>query len=196
MYAPLQKKLHRILIVEDDPAVRWTLALLFQRHDIETDVAESGREAVRLLTLVDRHYCAVLLDLNIPPPDGIELAKFIRDNVPDTPVVVISGHVDLAAQINNADLGSVVKLVVMKPVDTAFLVRYVHGDHFCIRQTPPNAPMVKRVQEDLPLTVEAQLESPTLRPSEKENRDNERNAHEGSVPPAGDDELLPPPREK
>ena len=139
MYAPLPKKLHRILIVEDEPAIRWTLAVLFQRHGVDTDVAESGQEAVRLLSLEARRYCAVLLDLNIPPPDGIELAKFIRDRLPDTPVVVISGYPDLAKQIQNADLGSVVKLIVMKPVDTAFLVRYVHGDHFCIRDSPPNA---------------------------------------------------------
>jgi CheY-like chemotaxis protein len=131
---------HRILIVEDEPAVRWTLAILFQRHGVDTDVAESGREAVRLLTRENCRYCCVLLDLNIPPPDGIELARFVRDNCPDTPVVVISGYPDLVQQISNAEIGSIVKVIVMKPVDTTFLTRYVHGDRFCIRQSPPNAP--------------------------------------------------------
>ncbi len=131
---------HRILVVEDEPSIRWALALVFQRHGIETDVAESGREAVKLLSRKDCQYCCVLLDLNIPPPDGVALAKFIHDNCAETPVVVISGYPDLAEQIKSAELGDVVKLIVMKPVDTAFLVRYVHGDHFCIRETPPNAP--------------------------------------------------------
>ncbi len=69
MYAPPPKTLHWILIVEDDPALRWTLAVLFQRYGVDTDVAETGTEAVRLLSLDGRRYCAVLLDLNIPPPD-------------------------------------------------------------------------------------------------------------------------------
>jgi DNA-binding response OmpR family regulator len=131
---------HRILVVEDEPAIRWTLALVFQHHGIETDVAESGKEAVRLLSREDCRYCCVLLDLNIPAPDGIELARFVREHCSDTPVVIISGYPDLAEKINNAELGDVVKLIVMKPVDTTFLARYVHGDHFCIRDSPPNAP--------------------------------------------------------
>ncbi|HYS56304.1 MAG TPA: response regulator [Thermoanaerobaculia bacterium] len=132
MQAPLTK--HRILVIEDEPSVRWTLALLFQRHGIETDVAESGREAISLLGRGE--YCCVLLDLNIPPPDGFELAKYIHDNSPDTPVVVVSGYPDLAARIKNADLGPVVRMILAKPVDTTFLSRHVHGDHFCIGETP------------------------------------------------------------
>lgn len=165
MFEPVPKKHHRILIVEDDPAVRWMLAILFQRHGVETDVAESGREAVRLLERQIR-YCAVLLDLRVPPPDGIEIARHIRDNVPDTPVVVISGYPDLIAKIGNADLGSVVKLIVMKPIDSAFLVRYVHGDQFCIRDTPPNAPR----GTDVPIEVKPQHEQNTSRSRENPPR--------------------------
>jgi len=131
--APLSK--HRILVVEDEPSVRWTFALIFQRHGIETDVAESGREAIALLSR--ETYCCVLLDLNIPPPDGIELAKFIYENSPETPIVVVSGYPDLAARLKKADLGSVVKLILDKPVDTTYLARHVHADHFCIGESPP-----------------------------------------------------------
>ena len=133
MQAPLSK--HRILVVEDEPSVRWTLALIFQRHGIETDVAESGREAIALLNR--ETYCCVLLDLKIPPPDGIELAKFIYENSPETPIVVVSGYPDLAARLKKADLGSVVKLILAKPVDTNYIARYVHGERFCISETPP-----------------------------------------------------------
>lgn len=157
MYAPPPKTLHRILIVEDDPALRWALAVLFQRRGVDTDVAETGTEAVRLLSLETRRYCAVLLDLNIPPPDGVELAKFIRDQRPDTPVVVVSGHEDLAARMQNPEFGSVVKLILVKPVDTAFLVRYVHGDQFCIRETPPNAPPA-RPRTDVPTAIPTDVE--------------------------------------
>ena len=125
---------HRILIVDDESAVRWTLAIPFQRRGLETDVAESGKEAVGLLTRLKCNYCCVLLDLNIPPPDGLEIARFVRDNCPELPVIVISGYPDLAERIKSADIGNVVKLVLMKPVDPDFLVRYVHGTTGCIRE--------------------------------------------------------------
>ncbi len=72
-------------------------------------------------------------------------------------MVVVSGQTDLAARIQDAELGNVVKLILMKPVDTAFLVRYVHGDRFCIRDTPPNAPPV-RARTDVPSEIPAAIE--------------------------------------
>ncbi len=129
--------LHRVLIIDDEPAVRWTIAIPFQRRGVDTDVAESGKEAIRLLSRDKCDYCSVLLDLNIPPPDGVEIARFIRDNCSGIPVIVISGYPDLAERIKNEDLGSVVKLVLIKPVDPDFLVRYVHGVNGCIRDQLP-----------------------------------------------------------
>ncbi|HEY8131334.1 MAG TPA: response regulator [Thermoanaerobaculia bacterium] len=130
-------RIHRVLIVDDEPAVRWTIAIPFQRRGVETDVAENGKEAIRLLSRLHCHYCCVLLDLNIPPPDGMEIARFIRDNCNDLPVIIVSGYPDLAERIKDEELGSAVKLVLMKPVDPDFLVRYVHGVNGCIRDQLP-----------------------------------------------------------
>ena len=124
---------HRILIVDDEPSVRWLLAIAFDRQGIESDVAESGKEAVALLTRTRCRYCCVVLDLNIPPPDGIEVAKFIHQQCRDLPVVVVSGRSDLAERLRSAEFNSVVKRIVMKPVDPSSLVRYVHSEH-CIRE--------------------------------------------------------------
>ena len=131
---------HRILIVDDEPSVRWLLAIAFDRQGIESDVAESGREAVALLTRTRFRYCCVVLDLNIPPPDGIEVAKFIHQKCRDLPVVVVSGHSDLAERIRNAEFGSVVKRIVMKPIDTSALVRFVHSETHCIREGAAASP--------------------------------------------------------
>jgi len=130
-------RVHRVLIIDDEPVVRWTIAIPFQRRGVETDVAESGKEAIRLLGRVDCDYCCVLLDLNIPPPAGVDIARYIRDNCPGVPVIIISGYPDLAERLKDEDLGSAVKLVLMKPVDPDFLVRYVHGVNGCIRDQLP-----------------------------------------------------------
>ena len=93
---------HRVLIVDDEPSVRWLLAIAFDRQGIESDVAESGKEAVALLTRTRCRYCCVVLDLKIPPPDGIEVTKFIYQNCRDLPVVVVSGHSHKPARLERS----------------------------------------------------------------------------------------------
>jgi DNA-binding response OmpR family regulator len=129
---------HQLLVVDDDARTRSLLATAFERYGIDTNVAESGTEAIELLRRRGSRYCAVLLDLNLPAPDGIEIARFIRDRDPSLPVIVISGHADLAERVKDAGLGSVVKLVLMKPVNLEQLVKFVHGTG-CIRKDRPVA---------------------------------------------------------
>ena len=116
---------HEVLIVDDDEPVRTYVSLMLERNGIATKGARDGRDALRLLEWRSSDYCAVILDLNLPPPDGIEIARFIRDNCPDLPVIVVSGHSDFAERLSKEDLGSVVKRVLRKPFDTAALVNYL-----------------------------------------------------------------------
>jgi two-component system, OmpR family, response regulator len=133
---PAEGRGHLVLIVEDEPSVRWILALAFQGIGLETDVAESGRQAIELLKRRHGDYCAVLLDLNVPRPDGLEIAAYIRDFCDGLPVIVVSGYPDLVDRIKDAELSAVIRTVSMKPVDTKFLVDYVHGSG-CIRTHAP-----------------------------------------------------------
>jgi DNA-binding response OmpR family regulator len=123
---------HRVLVVEDDWSTRWLVANAFQKRGIEADVAESGREALTLLKHNGVKYCSVVLDLNVPPPNGIEIAQFIMQSLPDLPVIVLSGYPDLAERLKATGLGTVVKLILVKPVEGEVLVAQVHG--FCGRK--------------------------------------------------------------
>jgi CheY-like chemotaxis protein len=114
-----------VLVVDDDPGVRAFISILLERNGIATRVADSGSDAFRLLELRKCDFCAVILDLNLPPPDGIEIARYIRDTCPELPVIVVSGYSDFAERLTTEDLGSVVKYVLRKPIDTAALVRYL-----------------------------------------------------------------------
>lgn len=75
-------------------------------------------------------YCCVVLDLRFPPPDGIDVTKFIYQQCRDLPLVVVSGRSDLAERLKSAEFSSVVKRIVMKHVDPSSLVRYVHSEHY------------------------------------------------------------------
>ena len=127
---------HEVLIVDDDSSVRALISIIFERNGIEAKVAESGREAMALLARSGDRFCAVILDLDVPEPNGIQIAGFIGANHPTLPVIAISGHADLADRLRQKNLGSVVRLILHKPLNPALLVDYIHGDR-CLRQEPP-----------------------------------------------------------
>jgi DNA-binding response OmpR family regulator len=123
---------HEVLIVDDEPMVRAALSLVFERQGISTKVAENGRQAIELLSMKGCTYCCVVLDLDLPAPNGFEIAQFVRDRCPGTPIIVISGYPDLVHRIRSANLGGAVKMILRKPVDTRMLLGYVH-EPVCLR---------------------------------------------------------------
>jgi DNA-binding response OmpR family regulator len=66
----------RILIVEDDPHLAAVLEASFGRHRIETCVAHSGTEAIRLAQEVEPDL--LVLDLGLPDCDGFEVVGWMR----------------------------------------------------------------------------------------------------------------------
>ena len=71
----------KILLVDDQETVRRALALVFRRLDCSTEVAENGREALRLLR--QSHYDLVFMDLAMPVMDGLAATLQIRQERPD-----------------------------------------------------------------------------------------------------------------
>lgn len=67
----------RVLVVDDDPALRLTARYKLQRLGIETDQAPDGRRALDALS--QRAYDLVLLDLNMPLMDGYGVARYVRE---------------------------------------------------------------------------------------------------------------------
>ncbi len=81
---------HRLLIVEDEPLLRITMADALRKEGWTVDVAEDG---VKGTTLFERHrHDLVLSDLVMPRMGGLELLKRIKALQPDTTVVIITAH--------------------------------------------------------------------------------------------------------
>ncbi|HEX7154176.1 MAG TPA: response regulator [Thermoanaerobaculia bacterium] len=119
---------HRILVVEDDYAFRWALAVFLQRTNVEVDIAETGREAVAFLGRNAQDYCAVILDLSVPAPDGPALIRLIGNSYPALPVLVVTANADPMARVRDEACASVVKLVLTKPVDVKEVAVLAHSD--------------------------------------------------------------------
>jgi len=82
-----------LLIVEDEVRLRSSLAnnIPWNKHGIEVvGLAGDGKEALRLIEL--RKPDIILLDIQIPEIDGIELARMVQQNNKDIQMIILSGH--------------------------------------------------------------------------------------------------------
>ncbi|WP_396205816.1 response regulator [Gemmatimonas sp.] len=84
----------RVLVVDDDPAVRRTVATLLQRQQFETDEANSAEEALQRLTDTPTRFDMVVSDVRMPGMNGCDLALALRAMHPTLPVLLVSGFVD------------------------------------------------------------------------------------------------------
>jgi two-component system, cell cycle sensor histidine kinase and response regulator CckA len=81
---------HSILVVDDEPHYCSTIKFLLKANNYRVEIAKSGREALSFLQrdLFD----AILLDLNLPDIDGIQVAEYIKQNHDDTAIIIQTGY--------------------------------------------------------------------------------------------------------
>ena len=82
----------RILLAEDDFAVRdFTYrGLSMDNHDVV--VAHEGQEALRCLTVPDDSYDLMISDIRMPLIDGVTLAKLAFNHQPELPILLMTGY--------------------------------------------------------------------------------------------------------
>lgn len=80
----------RLLIVEDETALREIFVTLFKLHDFEVHEAANGKEALEQMQKVKPD--AVILDALMPVMGGIEFLEMVKlkENYPDTRVLLLS----------------------------------------------------------------------------------------------------------
>lgn len=83
----------RVLVVDDEILFVKTLAKILARRGMAVECAYEGRSAVQ--AAADGMFDAILLDLRMPGLDGLEVLKEIRAHDPLTPVLVLTGQLDL-----------------------------------------------------------------------------------------------------
>jgi CheY-like chemotaxis protein len=83
----------RILVVEDEDAVRKVVGTLLRAVGHEVTEAADGEEAVRRFTATPAAFDLVVLDLVLPRLSGKEVLRRFRAVRPDVPVLLTSGNV-------------------------------------------------------------------------------------------------------
>ena len=89
-FPPLTKKSPvRVLVVDDEPLVRWSVSETLTDEGYEVAEAGDGASAIQALS-VAAHADVVLLDLRLPDCDDLRVLSAVRRLVPGTPVIVMT----------------------------------------------------------------------------------------------------------
>lgn len=94
----------RILVVDDDPALRRSLERILRLGSYEVDVADNGQGAIALVE--KRRYAAVVLDVSMPSPNGLEVARRIRKAGDRTPLIMLTARDAVADRVDGLEAGA------------------------------------------------------------------------------------------
>lgn len=86
-------KLTKVLIIEDDPALRISVAQTLELEELTPIPTTSFVQARRSIR---SNFAGVILsDIKMPDQDGFDILRFVKDRDPDLPVVLFTGHSDV-----------------------------------------------------------------------------------------------------
>lgn len=101
---PQPAKTDRILVIEDDDAVRKVLRRLFSSEGYEVDVVPDGMAGLEILR--QKPPSAVILDLLSPKSSGCDLCRKIVNLIPGLPLVILSASSDVADKVLLLEMGA------------------------------------------------------------------------------------------
>jgi len=107
----VKKSAARVLVVDDEWLVRWSVTEVLQARGIEVDEAPDAASAMRIF---DRDCNLVLLDLHLPDSVDLGLLAFIREQSPSVPVILMTAFATREIAEGAAMLGAT---IVAKPFD-------------------------------------------------------------------------------
>jgi signal transduction histidine kinase len=125
-----------ILLVDDEQDIRDILQLALTDAGYDVLEAENGRQALELF--LEKRPPIVLTDIKMPVMDGIQLLQRIKQEAPDTEVVMITGHGDMDLAIRS-----------LKHEATDFITKPIHVDalEIALKRVGEKILMRRRLQE-------------------------------------------------
>ena len=103
----------RILIIEDDKELASVVKRGLEAFGFSSDIANTGEDGEEKIFI--NEYDSILLDLNLPDKDGLEVLKGIRETGITTPVIIITARNEVKERAMGLDLGS--DDYIVKPFD-------------------------------------------------------------------------------
>lgn len=94
----------RVLVVDDEDDLRVLLSQQINSAGYDVSTAADGEEAIN--TIKKNSFDVVLLDINMPKVNGIEVLKFIHKNYPKIKAVMLTGFADLKHAMEAREFGA------------------------------------------------------------------------------------------
>jgi two-component system, OmpR family, response regulator MprA len=95
---------HKLLVVDDDPALSRTLRRALGMEGYDVDTAPDGAEALQKLAA--GHYDAVVLDVSMPRVDGLAVCRSMRSRRDMTPVLMLTARDAVGDRVAGLDAGA------------------------------------------------------------------------------------------
>lgn len=94
----------RVLMIEDSVELANTVKAGLERENISVDVAYTGLTGEEKAFV--NQYDAILLDLNLPDKDGLEILNFLRGSQIETPIIIITARDEIQERAKGLDFGA------------------------------------------------------------------------------------------
>ena len=111
----------KVLIVDDEVNIRDSLSQFFAVYDIDSECAENGLAAQRMLC--EAMYDAMVVDLKMPGMDGLTLIRWMKEQGIDIPVIMVSAHGEITDAVSALKEGAADYIV--KPFNPEELVEKI-----------------------------------------------------------------------
>ncbi|HZY10434.1 MAG TPA: response regulator [Bacteroidota bacterium] len=108
----------RILVVDDEEALRTVLSSELTGAGYEVSSAADGDEAISIVQ--NKKFDLILLDIKMPKVDGFEVLKFVKPKYPAIKIIMLTGFADLKNAIESKKHGA--EDFVSKPYDLVDLL--------------------------------------------------------------------------
>lgn len=154
------QKTTRVLVVDDEAAVAELIQAFLGSAGLEAVVMTNSREAGE--RLLKEKFDVVFMDVHMPKPDGIELARLMRAAGfnQSTPLVMLTGADDLALQRKAFEAGA--NFFLFKPIDRPRLLRVVRTTQGSVQQEKRRFQRVPVSCKVSLATQQAKLEGTTM----------------------------------
>ncbi len=115
--------MNKILIVDDEINIGTLLSTFLSRNGFEVTVATSGTSAFEHLS--KQHFSLVLCDYRLEDTDGREILRKVKDNYPDTSVIIITGYSDIKLAVELIKMGAYD--YITKPLYPDDILKTIHN---------------------------------------------------------------------
>src|SRR5690554_3421177 len=134
----------RVVIVDDDRAIRWVLERALAQPDLKVECMERADSALQ--GLLDTPPDVLVTDIRMPVIDGLDLMARVKDAHPDLPVIVMTAHSDLDSAVASYQGGAFDYLPKPFDIDEALALVRRAVAHARERKRPVSVPEALRTE--------------------------------------------------